>query len=82
MTTLRSEIAAYEAQQDYLEAEMQGRWVVFHDGEFVESYDDFQEAAADAVRRFGRGPYLIRQVGGPPVELPPSMLYRRIDANG
>ena len=82
MTTLIDEIAAYETKRDYLEAEMAGKWVVFHDEELAGSYDDFQEAATDAVARFGRGPYLIRQVGAPPVEISPSLLYRRIDGHG
>ena len=82
MATLLEEIAAYEEQRDYLEVEQFGRWVVFHNRELTGSYDDFQEAAAAAVERFGRGPYLIRQVGAPPMQLPASVQYRRVDANG
>jgi hypothetical protein len=82
MTVLMDEIAAYESRRDYLETELAGKWVVFHEEELVGSYDDFQEAAVDAVERFGRGPYLIRQVGAPPVEISPSLLYRRIDDHG
>ena len=82
MTTLSEEIAAYEERQDYLEMELLGKWVVFHNRELAGSYDDFQDAAAQAVERFGRGPYLIRRVGAPPVQLPASVLYRRTDAGG
>ena len=82
MTTLLDEIAAYEENRDYLEVEHLGKWVVFHDKELTGSYDDFQDAAAEAVRLFGRGPYLIRQVGAPPMRLPASVQYRRVDANG
>ena len=57
------EMAAYEARQAELEATLWGKWVVFHGGELCGTYADFQEAAADAVARFGRGPYHIRQVG-------------------
>jgi len=52
--------------------------VLFHDESFVAVYDFFEDAAEDAVRRFGRGPYLIRQVGAPPVTLPASVMYQPV----
>ena len=30
------------------------------------------------IRRFGRGPFLIRQLGAPPASLPASVLYRPV----
>ena len=81
MTTLSNQISAYEDMRDVLESDHFGRWVVFHDGELVDTYESFEEAAEDAVRRFGRGPYLIRQIGAPPVTLPASVLYRSVSAN-
>ena len=81
MTTLSQQISAYEAMRDRLEADYFGKWVVFHSGEMVDSYESFQDAAVDAVKRFGRGPYLIRQVGAGPPRLPASVLYRPINAN-
>jgi len=59
-----------------LEANENGRWVIFYDGEFSQSFEDFQDAAAFAVEQYGRGPYLIRQVGAPPIRLPASVLHR------
>ncbi len=82
MATLLEDIAAYEEQRDLLELEKLGKWVVFHERELAGAYDDFQLAAAEAVSRFGRGPYLIRQVGAPPMQLSASVLYGRADANG
>ena len=81
MTTLSQQISAYEAMRDRLGADYLGKWVVFHDGELVDTYESFQDAATDAVERFGRGPYLIRQVGAPPMTLPASILYRPVNAN-
>ena len=81
MTTLSSQISAYEAMRDVLESDYFGRWVVFHGGELVDTYESFEEAAEEAVRRFGRGPYLIRQVGAPPVSLRAPTLYRPVSAN-
>jgi hypothetical protein len=39
-------------------------------------YDAFDAAAKVAVQRFGRGPYLIRQIGAPPIVLSASVLYQ------
>ena len=62
-TLIAEEIAAYDKMRDDLEANHLNEWVVIYKGELIGTYLDFQEAAADAVQRFGRGPYLIRQVG-------------------
>lgn len=77
--TLREQIAAYDEMRDFLERYHYREWVVFHDGELVDTYDSFESAADDAVTRFGRGPYLIRQVGAPPVRLPSSVQYRPVN---
>jgi hypothetical protein len=62
---LETEIRAYEAKREELERHYKGKFVVFHGEDFVGAFDDFNKAAAEAVRLFGRGPYLIRQVGVP-----------------
>ena len=76
------EIEAYESLKEELEASHLREWVVIRKGKLINTYEDFQDAAADAVRRFGRGPYLIRQVGAGPVALPVSVLYRPVYADG
>ena len=73
---LEAEISAYEEMEKELEAKHTGKWVVFHDRKLISLYDSFEAAAEDAVRRFGRGPYLIRSVGAPPVVMPASVMYR------
>ena len=79
MTTLSTQIAAYEEMRDVLEVDHFGKWVVFYDEDLIDTYESFEEAAEDAVRRFGRGPYLIRQVGAPPVRLRASVWFRPAD---
>ncbi len=79
--TLDENIAVYDAIRERLEQEYFGKWVVFYDREFVGNYDEFEDAAEVAIARFGRGPYLIRQVGERPIRLPASILYRRVYAN-
>jgi len=64
---LDENIAAYEARLKELEKHHMGKWVVFRDCVLVDAFDTFHNAADHAARRFGRGPYLIRQVGEPPV---------------
>jgi hypothetical protein len=80
MAEIDAEITAYEAMREKLESEHMGKWVLVRTGNLVGVYDSFDMAAADAVRQFGRGPYLIRQVGAPPVTLPASLMYPRTHA--
>ena len=75
MSELDREIAAYESMRANLESHHMGQWVLVHNENLVEVYSSFDEAAEVAVRKFGRGPYLIRQVGAPPVTLPASVMY-------
>ena len=79
MAILDVEIAAYDAQRQELEASHMGKWVVVHERELIGVFDSFEIAAEDAVRKFGRGPYLIRQVGAPAVTLPASVMYNVVD---
>jgi hypothetical protein len=72
---LESEIQAYNAMREDLEAKHTGKWVMFKNRELIGIYDSFDVAAQNAVRLYGRGPYLIRQVGAPPVILPASLMY-------
>jgi hypothetical protein len=74
---LDNELAAYEAMRNDLEAHHMGKWVLIHDEQLVATYDSFEGAANSAVEHFGRGPYLIRQVGAPPIVLPASVMYGR-----
>jgi hypothetical protein len=73
---LDAEIAAFERKKADLEKTYPGKWVVFKGADLVGAWDTINAAAAEAVVRFGRGPYLIRQVGAPPPTLPASVLFR------
>lgn len=75
MDEIDKEIVAYEQRQIELESQHMGKWVLFHDLQLIGVYDSFDSAAVDAVKRFGRGPYLIRQVGAPALSLPSSVIY-------
>lgn len=78
MSTITEEIAAYDAMRERLERDHFGEWVVIHDQQLASTHASFDAAAAAAVARFGRGPYLIRQVGVPHPPLPASVLYQPV----
>ena len=82
-TVLEQEIAAYNGMKAELEQHHMGKWVLIHGDELIDTFDVLDSAAQEAVRRFGRGPYLIRQVGAPEkVTLPTSVMYHPVHAQG
>ena len=66
MGVLDKEIAAYTKMRDRLEADHFGEWAVVYGAELIGTYETFEYAVHIAVKRFGRGPYLIREVGAEP----------------
>jgi len=77
MSDLDSEISAYDDMREDLEAHHLGKWVIVHDRQLIGDYESMETAAEEGVRRFGRGPFLLRQVGAPPLTLPVSLFTRR-----
>lgn len=76
MDALSKQMEAYEEMRDILEMDHFGKWVVFYDEQLVDTYPSFQDAAQDAAHKYGRGPYLIRQVGASRVaRLPASVEF-------
>ena len=73
---LETEIKAYEKRLSDLEKTYPGKFVVIKGEELLGAWDTLDAAAEAAVARFGRGPYLIRQVGAAPPTLPASVLFR------
>jgi hypothetical protein len=81
MAVLDTELRAYRADASRLEAQHQGKWVIFRESSLIGIYDTFESAIAEAVNRFGRGPYLIHQIGAPPIAIPASIAYPAVDEN-
>ena len=75
MSILAQERKLYDQLRPELEAKSKGQWVLIRDSEFVSTFPNFKSAAREAVRRFGRGPYLIREIGAPDMTLPASVVY-------
>ena len=78
VATLSENIETYDGMLGVLETEHWGKWVVFYDRELVKVDESFQKVAEFAVVNYGRGPYLIRQVGEPPLTLPSSVRFHPI----
>ena len=76
MANLKEDIAAFDRMKAQLEAQHMHEWVLFRHGEFVGAFPDFEAAATTAVENFNAGPYLIRQVGAGPIQLPGGMVFR------
>ena len=74
MTTLEQEIDAYEAMRADLEEKYFDKWIIVRNTKVAGAFDSSEECIQFAVEHFGRGPYLVRQVGEPPMRLPASAL--------
>ena len=68
---LATEMDAYDRRCSELESDHHLKWVVFHADKFLGAYDSLEDAAHHAHIKVGEDPYLIKQVGVPPLELPP-----------
>jgi hypothetical protein len=76
MIELDREISAYETMRADLENHHMGEWVLIFGEHLIGVFPTLDDAAQVAVKRFGRGPYLIRQVGAPPIVVPASVMYQ------
>ena len=74
---LRPEIKAYEGMLDSLKKHHAGKFVIIKGGELRGVYDTFDTAARNAIREFGAGPYLIREVAERRVMRMPSSVFLR-----
>lgn len=75
--SLEENIAAYEARRQEMERRHKGKYALFYNREKIGCFDTFDAAAREAIRRFGRGPYLIRKVGRKQIRLPASTVFAR-----
>ena len=79
---LVKDIAAFDRMKSELQQRQNGKFVIFHNGQMQGSFDSFDNAAREAVKRFRDSPFLIRQVGAPEVSpMPASVAFRPANAN-
>ena len=78
---LAKDIAAFDRMKAELQERYKGKFVVFHDGRLKGSFDSFDNAAREAIKRFRDSPFLIRHVGAPEVmPMPASVAFRPVNA--
>lgn len=83
MSVVTREIETFEAMRESLEQGHFGKCVLIVGEQLIGTHDSFQDAAMDANRQFGRGPYLIRQVAGAlPDRLSSAAVFGREYAHG
>ncbi len=75
-TILQKEIETFDKIKDVLFEHHLGKFVVIYGDDFIGSFDTFDAAAKEAIKKFGKGPYLIRKVGSKPPTLPASLALR------
>ena len=76
MDQMDKNIEAFEKLQNTLEKDSLGKWVLFHNSKLIGTFNNFEDAADIATRKFGAGPYLIRQVGVSSIVLPVSVMSK------
>ena len=69
MDELTQEYAVYETKREELEAAHFGKYVLIKRDEIVGTFETLDDALRVAVKRFGRGPYLIEEIGLPVPEM-------------
>jgi hypothetical protein len=77
MADIKDEIAAFETMQAQLETQHMGEWVLMRDQKLIGFFPSFEQAAAEGLRLFGRGPYLVREIGAEPIRLPVSVIHHQ-----
>lgn len=78
---LEKEIATFEREKGRLQTEHPGKFVLVHGDEVIDTFDTFDAAASDGLRRFGKGPFLIREVGRENLDISAAVVYGLTDAH-
>ena len=76
---LEKEIAVYGREKERLEKEHPGKFVLIYGDDVIDTFDTFDAAATEGLRQFGRGPFLIREVGREKLEISAAVLYGLMD---
>jgi hypothetical protein len=63
MKALSVEMARYEELRSVVESHHARKWIVIHARDFIGAFDTLDNVANEAIRLYGRGPYLIRKAG-------------------
>jgi hypothetical protein len=64
MAALHEEIRAFKDISKDLASWASGKWVLIHDCRLIDLFNSWERATMAANEKFGRGPYLVRQIQG------------------
>ncbi len=62
MAALQDELDAFKSISRDIAVWASGKWVLIHDGRLIDLFNSWEKASSVASSRFGRGPYLVRQI--------------------
>ncbi len=71
---LEQEIKTFERERARLEKDYMGKYVLIQGEAIIDTYDNFENAADEGLRRFGKKPFLIRRIGQDQETLSPAIL--------
>ena len=60
---LKAEIAYYDEHAEELLLTYPNRFVLIHGNQLIGDFERHSEAVGEGVRRYGRGPFLVRRTG-------------------
>ena len=60
---LKTETAYYDEHAEELLLTYPNRYLLIHGDQLIGDYERHSEAVGDGVRRYGRGPFLVRRTG-------------------
>ena len=60
---LKAEIAYYDEHAKELLLKYPNRFVLIHGDQLIGDFESRSEAVGEGVRRYGRGPFLVRRTG-------------------
>lgn len=60
---LKAEIAYYDQHAEKLLLTYPNRFVLIHGDQLIGDFERHSEAVGEGVRRYGRGPFLVRRTG-------------------
>lgn len=75
LETLSKELKTFEKNKADLQKNHPGKFVLIVGDDVIGTYDTFNNAADEALRRYGDGEYMIRPVSGDCPELSPTVIY-------
>ena len=66
---VRKNSEAYQSIKAEMEEKYMGRFILMHNGSYIDVYDDSDKAYSEGCAQFGLGKFSIHEVGEEPISL-------------